>query len=208
MTKIKICGITNIEDALAACEAGADALGFIFAEEAKKRNRHISAEAAQEIIEQLPPFVTTVGVVVNADLGNIARYLSVVDYLQFHGDESPFDIPLNHVAIKAFQAAPGFTVSTMRQYATRAWLLDAAVPGERGGTGHVCDWELAETAVALKERPVILAGGLTPENVAEAVQRVRPYGVDVSSGVESSPGKKDHERIRRFVEQVREASLA
>jgi len=207
-TCVKICGITSLEDALAACEAGADALGFVFAEEGKRRNRYISPEDAQEIVAQLPPFVTTVAVVVNSDLGDLARYLSIVDCIQYHGDETPGDIPLNHAAVKAFQAGPGFTVSDMRPYHTRAWLLDASVSGERGGTGACADWDIAREAVALQARPVILAGGLTPENVAEAVTQVRPYGVDVSSGVEESPGKKDHERIRLFIEQVRAASLA
>jgi len=205
---VKICGITNKDDAHAAIDAGAHALGFVFAEEGKRKNRFITPEDAQDIIESLPPFITTVAVVVNAGLGDLARYLSVVDLIQYHGDENPADIPLNHAAIKSFHGGPGFTVGDMRVFPCRAWLLDASLPGERGGTGALGDWELAREAVALQERPVILAGGLRPENVAEAVRTVRPYGVDVSSGVESAPGKKDHERIRHFIENVRSVSLA
>lgn len=207
-TFIKICGITTKDDAHAAVDAGAHALGFVFAEEGKRKNRFILPEDAQDIIESLPPFVTTVAVVVNAELSELARYLNVVDLIQYHGEESPADIPLNHSAIKAFHGGPGFTVSDMRLYFCRAWLLDASLPGERGGTGTTCDWELAREAVALQERPVILAGGLCPENVAKAIETVRPYGVDVSSGVESAPGKKDHERIRHFIQNVRSVSLA
>ena len=202
--RVKICGITNLDDALAACEAGADALGFVFAEEAKKRNRYIAPEDALAIIEQLPPFVTTVGVCVNAELGALARILTVVDLVQFHGEERPEDIPMNHIAIKAFRVREGFVAGDMAAYRTRAWLLDAYTPGQRGGTGHTFDWTLAQEAVALG-RPVILAGGLTPENIAEAVRTVRPYGVDVSGGVEAGPGKKDHEQVRRFIRNAKTA---
>ncbi len=204
--KVKICGITNLEDALAACSAGADALGFVLAPEAKKRNRYISFEDAREIIGELPPFVSTVAVCVNESIGVLAQYLSVFDYVQLHGEESPGDVPMKHVTIKSFQAGPGFSLADLMEYEVRAYLLDASVPGERGGTGVVCDWDVAQQAVATG-RPILLAGGLTPENVAEAVGVVRPYGVDVSGGVESGPGKKDHERIRRFIDAAK-ASLA
>lgn len=204
--RVKICGITNIEDALAACDAGADALGFVLAPEAKKRNRYISFDAAREIIGELPPFVSTVAVCVNDPINRLAQYLSVFDYVQLHGEESPGDVPMKHVAIKSFQAGPDFSIADMLEYDVRAYLLDASVPGERGGTGHACDWDLAQQAVATG-KPILLAGGLTPENVAEAVVVVRPYGVDVSGGVESAPGKKDHERIRRFIDAAK-ASLA
>ena len=203
--KVKICGITNLEDAQAACEAGADALGFVFAEEAKARNRYIEPEKALEIIEQLPPFVTTVAVCVNDTMPRLAHYLTFVDLVQLHGDETPEVIP-GHVAIKAFRAGPGCTVEQMKQYHTRAWLLDACVPGQHGGTGTICDWKLAQAAVA-EGRPVILAGGLGPDNVAEAVRSVRPWGVDASGGLESEPGKKDHDRIRAFIHNAK-ASLA
>lgn len=207
MTKIKICGITSLEDAQAAVELGADALGFVFAEEGKKRGRYIAPEDAYAIIEQLPPFVTTVAVCVNPRFDQVAQYLAYVDLVQFHGDEAPEDIPLPQVAIKAFRTSPQLTVGDLGRFATRAWLLDAFVPGERGGTGASANWEFAKAAVAAG-RPVVLAGGLTPENVGEAVRAVRPYAVDVSGGVEAAPGKKDRERIREFIINAREASLS
>lgn len=206
MTKVKICGITNLDDALAACDAGADALGFVFAEEAKARNRFIHPDDAYAIIEKLPPFITTVAVVVNEPVSLLAQYLNYFDLLQFHGEETPEDIPLNHLAIKAFRVKPGFQLSDMTDFETRAWLLDAYSPTSRGGTGETMDWQFAKMAVGLG-RPVILAGGLTPENVGEAVFRVRPYGVDTSGGVESAPGKKDHDKLRRFIHQAK-ASLS
>jgi phosphoribosylanthranilate isomerase len=207
VTKVKICGITNLEDARAALDSGADALGFVFAEEAKKRGRYIAPDDAFEIIAQLPPFVSTVAVVVNARLDQLAQWLSYVDLIQFHGEEEPENIPLNQVSIKAFRATPELSIEHLQRYETRAWLIDAHVPGERGGTGAVADWDFAKRAVDAG-RPVILAGGLTPENVADAVRAVRPYAVDVSGGVEAAPGKKDHERIRQFIHHVREASLS
>lgn len=207
MTKVKICGITNLDDAKAAVDSGADALGFVLAEEGKKRGRYIAPDDAFDIIAQLPPFVSTVAVVVNARLDQLAQWLSYVDLIQFHGDEAPEDIPLNHVAIKAFRVSPDLSLEQMQRYETRAWLLDAFVPGERGGTGTMADWDFARKAVDAG-RPVVLAGGLTPENVADAVRAVRPFAVDVSGGVEAAPGKKDHERIRKFIHHVREASLS
>lgn len=207
MTKVKICGITNLDDALAACEAGADALSFVFAPEAKVRHRYIDPDAAFKIIEQLPPLVLTVAVVVNEPLEKLKEYLHFVDRVQLHGEE---DIKLcralGKAVIKAFHAGPGFDLEHMLAYPASAYLLDAALPGQRGGTGMVCDWDAARQAVAAG-RPIILAGGLTPENVAEAVRIVQPYAVDVSGGVESVPGKKDHERIRTFIHNAK-TSLA
>jgi len=205
--KIKICGITNRDDALAAVDAGADALGFVFAEEGKKRNRFIEPDTAAKIVEALPPFVTTVGVVVNESMAKLAQLLSIVERGQLHGDEQPGDIPVEHLTIKSFRPTPTSTVSDLWSFAARAWLIDAHVPGDYGGTGELADWDFAKDAVATG-RPVILAGGLTPDNVAEAVRAVKPYAVDTSSGVESEPGKKDHERIRRFIDHAREASLS
>ncbi len=204
--RVKICGITNAEDALAACDAGADALGFVLAPEAKKRNRYIELEAAIPILEQLPPFVTTVAVCVNEPLDKLARYLAYFDCVQLHGEEPPEAVPMGHVTIKAFRAGPDFSVDAMRGYDVRACLLDACVPGERGGTGTTCDWDLAREAVATG-KPIILAGGLAPENVAEAVRTVRPCAVDTSGGVEAEPGKKDHERLRSFIHNAK-TSLA
>ena len=203
MTRIKICGITTREDAWAACDAGADALGFNFAEEARKRNRYIEPEAAREIIAELPPFVTTVAVCVNASPDVVAEYLRFVDFVQLHGEERPEDCnAVAHSAIKAFRVGPGFDLSGMLAYRAAAYLLDAYVEGERGGTGKTFDWSTAVRAKALG-RPLILAGGLTPDNVAEAVRHVQPYAVDVAGGVESAPGKKDHELIRRFIRNAR-----
>jgi phosphoribosylanthranilate isomerase len=206
MTKVKICGITNLADALAACEAGADALGFVLAPEAKKRNRYIERDAALEIIAQLPPFVTTVAVTVNESMLSLAGLLTYFDCVQLHGEEQPEDCPPPHVSIKAFRPGPGFSLSDMTRYDARAYLLDAYSGSDRGGTGQLGDWEFARLAVGTG-KPIILAGGLTPENVAEAVATVRPWAVDTSGGVESAPGKKDHDRIRAFIHNAK-ASLA
>lgn len=207
MTRVKVCGITNLEDALAACDAGANALGFVVAEEGKRRGRHVSPENALAIIEKLPPFVTTVAVCVNSTLSELVHLLAFVDLVQMHGEESPDLLPMGHLGIKAFRAGPDFRAEEMKEYRTRAWLLDAYVPDAHGGTGTVCDWEVAQIAARLGT-PLILAGGLTPENVGEAIQRVAPFAVDVSSGVEREPGKKDHDRIRTFIDNVRKASVA
>lgn len=208
MMKVKICGITNLEDALAACDAGADALGFVFAREAKDRNRYISPRAAQEICHALPPFVAKVAVCVNEPVDQIMQYLHFVDFVQLCGEETPLDCQfVARRAIKVFRAGPDFKPEDMLAYPTKAYLLDAATPGVHGGTGVPCDWELARRAVALG-RPIILAGGLTPENVAEAVAKVRPYAVDVSGGVESAPGKKDHERVRLFIQNAKQLPVS
>lgn len=206
MTRVKICGITSAADAVAACDAGADAIGFNFAEEAKGRGRYIAPGDAAEIAAILPPFVMTVAICVNAPEPVLRDYLKIVDLVQLHGEEPPeLCAAVGARAIKAFRMRPGFSPGEMQAYAARAWLLDAYVPGARGGTGQACDWDAAAHAVALG-RPLILAGGLTPENVGEAVTRVRPYAVDVSGGVESAPGRKDHGRMCAFVEAVRHAS--
>ncbi|HPO15246.1 MAG TPA: phosphoribosylanthranilate isomerase [Candidatus Hydrogenedentes bacterium] len=205
--KVKICGITNLDDALAACEAGADALGFVFAEEAKARGRYIDPDEAYHIVRALPPFVTTVAVVVNEPLDRLHRYLAFMDRVQLHGEELPeMCVQLGERVIKAFRAGPDFSVGRMLTYPAAAYLLDASVAGARGGTGALCDWASARAAVATGKK-IILAGGLTPENVAEAVRTVQPYAVDVSGGVESAPGKKDHERIRKFIHHAK-TSLA
>lgn len=203
--KIKICGITSLEDALAACAAGADALGFVFAPEARKRNRFIAPEAAREIIAALPPCVLSVAVTVNEPLDRLRDYLQFVDRVQLHGEE-PASIcrTLAPRAIKVFRAGPELDIAAMRQYPGNAYLLDAAAPGERGGAGVVCDWDIARRAVDAGLR-IILAGGLTPENAAEAARRVRPYAMDVSGGVECAPGKKDHEKMRQFIQNARSA---
>lgn len=203
VTKVKICGITNRDDALAACDAGADAIGFVFAQEGKRNNRYIDPDAARKVVEVLPPFVTTVAVAVNDSIERLCEYLTFVDRVQLHGDEDP-DLcrELGGRAIKAFRAGPEFRTDLLRHYPACAYLFDACMPGARGGTGKTCDWTAAEAAVQSGFR-IILAGGLTPENVTEAVRRVRPYAVDASGGVERAPGKKDHERVRIFIHRAK-----
>lgn len=203
--RAKICGITNLEDALAACEAGADALGFNFALEAKRKNRYITPDAAQRIVEQLPPFVSKIAVCVNESPERLREYLEFMDWVQLHGEESVAQYePVADHAIKAFRVGPDFRPESLLDYPAAAYLIDAMVPGLRGGTGRACDWNLASQAVAVG-RPVILAGGLTPENVAEAVRAVRPYAVDTAGGVESAPGKKDYKRVWRFIQNAKAA---
>ena len=201
--KIKICGITNVSDALAALDAGADALGFVFYEQSP---RHVTVNDAAEIIRQLPPFAAKVGVFVNATEEAIRQTVAKcgLDTLQFHGEETPdfcrkFS-PLK--VIKAFRIRDAASLRQLDAYETDAWLLDSFAPDQRGGTGTTFNWHLACEARE-SGRPIILAGGLTPENVAEAVHEVWPYAVDVSSGVESAPGRKDHAMIRDFIAAVR-----
>lgn len=196
MIKIKICGITNIEDALAAVEAGADALGFVFFE---KSPRNISPEQAARIIRQLPPFVQIVGLFVNeqaAVINTIADQCGL-DIVQLHGDESPeFCAGVKRRVIKAFRVRDQSSLDQIGDYDVAACLLDAWSPAARGGTGETFNWEIAAAAAA--SRCIILAGGLTSGNVAEAVKTVRPYAVDVSSGVENAPGCKDRRTMFEF----------
>jgi phosphoribosylanthranilate isomerase len=201
-TKVKICGITNLADALAAVEAGADALGLNFYE---KSPRHISLKTAAEIANQLQPFVMRVGLFVNAPEELVTRAIGEcsLSLLQFHGDEPPdFCTQFGLMSMKAFRIRDVETLKEIPSYQTDAYLLDAYSPEARGGTGEKFNWDLAVEAQKFG-KPVFLAGGLTPENVADAVRKVKPFGVDVSSGVESSPGKKDHAKLRAFVAAVR-----
>jgi phosphoribosylanthranilate isomerase len=205
--RIKICGITNLPDALTAAEAGADALGFMFFEQSK---RFVKAHTVAEIARELPPAVLRVGVFVDANEDDVRSAIEQcgLTAVQFHGSETPdfcarFAVPV----VKAFRIADHASLEPLPSFATSAWLLDSAVPGHRGGTGEKFDWTLAREATKLG-RPVILAGGLSPENVAQAVREVRPYGVDVSSGVESAPGRKDEGRLRLFIRAARAAALA
>lgn len=208
MTKIKICGITNRDDALAACDAGADALGFVLAPEAAKRNRYVDPETVQKIVADIPAYVVTVGVVVNEPLDVLEEYLSFLDRVQLHGDESPeFCAAAGPRAYKAIRPTAIASASEFTQWPGPTLLLDAHVTGEHGGTGQYADWNAALRAIQTGKK-IILAGGLTPENVEEAIHRVRPWAVDVSGGVEESPGKKSHEKLRTFVYNVRKASLA
>jgi phosphoribosylanthranilate isomerase len=208
MTRIKICGITNLDDALAACDAGADAIGFVLAPEALKRNRYIDPEAARAIALKIPAYVVTVGVVVNEPLERVRQYLGFLDRIQLHGDESPqYCAAAGPHAYKAVRPAAESGADEFTRWPGTTLLLDALVEGEHGGTGQRCDWNAAVRAKQ-SGRMIILAGGLTPENIEEAIQRVRPWAVDVSGGVELTPGKKSHEKIRTFVHNVRKASLA
>ncbi|MDI6784057.1 MAG: phosphoribosylanthranilate isomerase [bacterium] len=202
MVKIKICGITNLADAEKAVELGADALGFIFS----KSPRRVDAEVATEIIKGLPPFISLVGVFVNESAEVVKHIASVcrLNVLQFHGDELPeYCGQFGRKVIKTFRVKNPDDLSMLPGYKgiVSAYLLDSRVKGKRGGTGETFDWELAK--IALPYGRVILAGGLTPENVAEAIKAVNPYAVDVNTGVESAPGKKDHEKMKGFVEAVR-----
>ncbi|WP_224982466.1 phosphoribosylanthranilate isomerase [Geomonas agri] len=198
MTKVKICGITSVDDALMAVDAGADALGFVFFD---KSPRFIGADAAQKIIAKLPPFIQVVGLFVNADIDvvNSTADCCGLDIVQLHGEESPEYCRLvNRRVMKAFRVRGPESLTPLAEYQVSAYLLDAYSPHAYGGTGEVFDWDCA---IAAKEHGrIVLAGGLTPDNIAEAVLRVRPYGVDVSSGVEASPGKKDPDKMRRFIQ--------
>lgn len=201
MVKVKICGITNLEDALMAVEAGADALGFVFF---SKSPRHIFPEQAAGIIDRLPPFVQTVGLFVNEDSGavNATADLCGLDLVQLHGEETPeFCREINRRVIKAFRVKDITSLDEIRNYHVAGCLLDAWSPAAHGGTGKTFNWDMAVAAAASGR--IVLAGGLTPENVARAVQTVKPYAVDVSSGVESAPGKKDAELVRRFFISLR-----
>jgi phosphoribosylanthranilate isomerase len=204
-TRVKICGITNIEDAVAAVEAGADALGFMFFAESK---RNITFDSAAGIIRALPPFVSRTGVFVDASEEFIRRAIETtgIDTLQFHGSESPDFCRkfAQHKVVTAFRVRDAQSLRECLPYRDHAWLLDSYVAGAQGGTGVMFNWDLAVEATRLS-RMIILAGGLKPETVGDAVRKVRPYAVDVSSGVESSPGKKDHAKIRKFIEAVAQA---
>ncbi|MFK3775387.1 phosphoribosylanthranilate isomerase [Pseudomonas sp. NPDC089406] len=200
----KICGITRIEDALAAAEAGADAIGFVFY---AKSPRAVDVRQARAIIAELPPFVTTVGLFVNASRCELNEILEVVplDLLQFHGDETPADCEGFHRPwIKALRVRPGDDIeAACREYSgARGILLDTFVPGVPGGTGEAFDWSLVPATLS---KPIILAGGLSADNVAQAIRQVRPFAVDVSGGVEQAKGIKDAAKIEAFMQAVRQA---
>jgi phosphoribosylanthranilate isomerase len=200
--RVKICGITRLQDLHAACEAGADALGFVFYE---KSPRHLSVDAAAALVREVPPFVQAVGLFVNADPAFIERVLEAVplDLLQFHGDESPADCARHGRAwIKAVRVNRDTDLLKCAADfdAARGLLLDAFVPGVPGGTGERFDWSLIPAHLP---KPVILSGGLTPDNVAEAVRTVRPWAVDVSSGVEAAKGIKDAHKVAQFIARAK-----
>jgi phosphoribosylanthranilate isomerase len=203
--RVKICGITRLQDLHAACDAGADALGFVFYE---KSPRHVTIATAAALMRELPPFVQSVGLFVNADPAFIEAVLDAVplDLLQFHGDETPADCArFGRPWIKAVRVNQDTDLLKCAADfdAARGLLLDAWVPGVPGGTGERFDWSLIPPDLP---KPVILSGGLTPDNVAEAVGRVRPWAVDVSSGVEVAKGIKDAHKIAQFIAKAKEAS--
>jgi phosphoribosylanthranilate isomerase len=200
--RVKICGITNLEDAEAAVAAGADALGFILVE---KSTRFIPIEDAIRIMELLPPFVQTVAVTVNAtkEFTNLGwrKHLKNFGIAQLHGNETPVHVKAVGKylpVIKVFPADMAKTV-TPGHYEVSAFMLDTPSK-DYGGTGRVYDWNLAVEFKKRITKPLILSGGLNPENVAKAIETVQPYAVDVSSGVEASPGRKDHARLRDFIQ--------
>jgi phosphoribosylanthranilate isomerase len=206
VTRVKICGITSAEDAAAAVEAGADALGFVFV---PGTPRLVHLDAAERIVKDLPPFVTTVGVFVDQSLEDILRIAGRCQLraVQLHGNEpEAFSRRIPLTVIKAIRVRDARDLAPIGTYPAHAFLLDAFVEGQAGGTGTPISWDLARHATG--KAPIILSGGLRPETVAQAVRTVRPYGVDVSSGVEASPGRKDHKKVREFIAAVREADIS
>ncbi|MFO0752009.1 MAG: phosphoribosylanthranilate isomerase [Thermodesulfovibrionales bacterium] len=203
--RVKICGITNLEDALAAVEYGADALGFIFVGESP---RCILPEKAKEIVSYLPPLVTTVGVFVNEDPGRIREIMEQtgIDILQLHGDEPPESCTLWPRVIRSLRVKELLDLKPLELHRASAFLLDTYSPGQYGGTGQIFNWDIAVEAKRFGR--IILSGGLNPDNVGKAVQRVRPYAVDVSSGIEQKKGKKDLKRMRAFIEKAKAAALS
>jgi len=202
--KIKICGITNLEDAGVAVEAGADALGFVFYSQSP---RCIESAIAKRIIAQLPPFVIPVGVFVNHDQETIRNVFDEcgLAFAQLHGDETPtFCESLGRPVLRALRLRDRGSLLALAEYkgrmGVRGFVVDAFSTEAYGGTGQTVDWSLAREVA--QGAPILLAGGLTPNNVQEAIRQVQPYGVDVSSGVEKSPGQKDHEKIRTFTQAV------
>ena len=205
--KVKICGITNAPDALAAVEAGADALGFMFYE---RSPRHVSIPQVAGILKELPPFVIKVGVFVDAPEDLVMRAIGDcgLNMLQFHGNETPeYCTQFGLMSMKAFRIRDAGSLAALPEYPTDAYLLDSFVADKLGGTGEKFNWDLAIEAKKFG-RPIFLAGGLTPSNVADAVRTVQPYAVDVSSGVEAAPGKKDHVKVREFIQAAKGVETA
>jgi phosphoribosylanthranilate isomerase len=203
--KIKVCGITNVEDAEGAVRAGADALGFVMY---RKSPRFVEPAVARAIVAGLPPFVLPVGVFVNEEAEKVRALIDECGFAlaQLHGDESAhYCQNLGRPALKAIRLKDRGGFLALAEFHGRAnvrgFLIDAFSDHAYGGTGQTADWTLAQEAA--RSAPIILAGGLNPGNVAQAVQMVRPYGVDVSSGVEQSPGKKDPDKVKAFIQAAR-----
>jgi phosphoribosylanthranilate isomerase len=209
MVRVKICGITNPDDALAAAAAGADALGFNFW---PRSPRYLAPARAAAIIAKLPPFVTPVGVFVDEAPVRVRQMAARagVRAVQLHGEETPKSVAAlangSLAVLKAFRVGSRFRTARLRAYrGAAAFLLDAEVKGRRGGTGRAFDWSVARRARRFGR--ILLAGGLTVENVADAIRAARPYGVDVCTGVERKPGVKDHARLREFIERAKRVRL-
>ena len=200
--KIKICGITNLEDAQTAVREGADALGFIFHSQSP---RFVEVNVVKSIVHQLPPFILPIGVFVNEGLTIVRNMMDQcgLALAQLHGDETPsYCETLGRPVLKGIRLKDRSTFLSLAEYKGRAgvrgFVIDTFSESEYGGTGKVADWDLALEAA--EAAPILLAGGLTPDNVQEAIQKVHPYGVDVSSGVEASPGKKDRTKVKAFIQ--------
>ncbi len=213
-TRVKICGITRVEDLVAAVDAGADAVGFVVGVPSSPRN--LSLERAEELVGLVPVFASSVLVMVPDGLDDLAEAYEMIrpDILQVHGDGLPGVEEIREAVpgaalIKGIRSEPGDAIRAFEEAAGfDAVLLDTFFPGKHGGTGMIHDWRISEKIrKSVGPRRLILAGGLNPSNVQEAIRTVRPYAVDVSTGVESSPGIKDHEKIESFIENVREAML-
>jgi len=204
VVRVKICGITTLDDAAAAVDSGADALGFVFF---RGSPRYVTPEQAFSIIRELPSFVTTVGVFVDEQPQEIDRIASqaCLDIIQLHGNEQPEACCLARRMVKAIRIKSIDSLDPLRNFKDRvsAFLLDAYAPDTLGGTGLMFNWDIAIEAKQFGR--IILAGGLTPENVQHAVRHVRPYAIDVSSGVEREKGRKDHEKLKLFIDRAKTA---
>ncbi|MBI5374161.1 MAG: phosphoribosylanthranilate isomerase [Candidatus Schekmanbacteria bacterium] len=202
--KIKICGITTIEDALFCVENGADALGFIFY---RKSKRFIEPEAAAQIISRIPPFISSVGVFVDEERSTILNIHNTchLNVLQFHGDETPEYVQsfATQKVIKAIRVKDANSIKSIKDFKVSAFLLDSYVKGVQGGTGVTFNWALVEEAKQYGK--IILSGGLNPGNIKEAILKVKPYAVDASSSLETAPGIKNRELVKQFIEEARKA---
>jgi phosphoribosylanthranilate isomerase len=200
MVRVKICGITNLGDALIAAEFGADALGFVFF---KGSPRYVPPDEARKIILGLPPFITTVGVFVDEKPEEVERIVkhTAVDVAQFHGHEPPEACMTGRRVIKAIRIKELADLEPLKHYRVSAFLLDTYAPDSFGGTGQTFNWDVALDAKQFGK--IILSGGLNPDNVEKAIRWVRPYAVDVSSGVEEEKGRKDHTKLKLFIERAK-----
>ena len=206
MVKVKVCGITNVRDARSAATAGADALGFNFVAGSK---RYIDPQFVRPIIMEVPPFVSCVGVFVNAEPQRVVEIMDMcgLHYAQLHGSESPARCARlkGRKLIKAFRIRKQDDVRELAKYRVDAYLLDTYVPGQQGGTGETFDWSIARAA--REHGRIIIAGGLTPDNVAQAIRQARPYGVDVASGVEEEPGLKSRRLVQAFIRNAKNVDV-